>query len=185
MASTISIEVINKEKEYLNYIENHVNRVKKAYNDYFVPLLNIDNMDTTNFSFQELKDAIREAEPIIDNHDLSKYSSIEFYPYRMKYYPTNTEKNDKELMEINKEKYKNAWIHHYKNNPHHPEYWVNDINSSINDMELKYIVEMLCDWMSFGDNTKEWYENKAVDEKEAMSERTKLIVEELMDIILK
>lgn len=35
-----------------------------------------------------------------------------------------------------------AWKHHLANNPHHPEYHDNGVD----DMDLLYIVEMLCDW---------------------------------------
>lgn len=34
---------------------------------------------------------------------------------------------------------------HYKNNPHHPEHFLNGIN----DMDLVDVLELLCDWISY------------------------------------
>ncbi len=55
-------------------------------------------------------------------HDLSKYSSIEFFT-SAKYYqgtssPIDAEKKDKG--------YSFAWLHHRGHNPHHWEYWVDN-----------------------------------------------------------
>lgn len=56
-------------------------------------------------------------------HDLSKYSPIEFFT-SAKYYqgtssPIDAEKNDKG--------YSLAWLHHKGHNPHHWEYWVDNL----------------------------------------------------------
>jgi len=41
-----------------------------------------------------------------------------------------------------KERLKEFLDHHYANNPHHPEHFVNGIN----DMNLMQLLDMLCDW---------------------------------------
>jgi hypothetical protein len=41
--------------------------------------------------------------------------------------------------------------HHYANNPHHPEYYVDGING----MNLLDLVEMLCDWKAAGERHKD------------------------------
>lgn len=177
-----------KEYEYLNYLKNHINKVKEAYYNKFVPLLSDDTearIILKTITVNEFKEAIRNAENNIIKHDESKYYDEEFNHYRIRFYPTIEEKewlkanygnNEDEFVE-------EAWRHHYKNNPHHPKYWVNEETGEINDMPLKFIIEMLCDWMSFGDNTKDFYYNKAVDEKASMSTRTKEIVEQILDIL--
>lgn len=44
----------------------------------------------------------------------------------------------------NLELLKPALDHHYKNNPHHPEYHENGVEG----MDLMLLIEMLCDWMA-------------------------------------
>lgn len=179
-----SLERNQKEEEYIDYIETHRENVKKAYYKYFEPLksMKLDLKFCSNIDFEiALDDCINN----IEIHDESKYSNIEFNPYRLRFYPTEDEKvelEDKDKYAQQQIDFLNAWTHHYKNNPHHPKYWVQE-DGSIKDMELKYIIEMLCDWLSFGDDIRVWYQNKAKDEKEAMSARTKQIVEQLMDLI--
>ena len=80
-----------------------------------------------------------------------------------------------------RENFEKAWEHHYKNNPHHPKYWIKD-DGTILDMEIRYIIEMLCDWLSFGEDIRVWYQT-ADQEKSEMSSKTKAIVEELMELI--
>lgn len=41
-----------------------------------------------------------------------------------------------------------AWQHHLEHNPHHPEYW-----ESIDQMDLLYLLEMLCDWKAASERT--------------------------------
>ena len=139
-----------------------------------------------SISDDELKSAIISVKEDIENHDASKYSEEEFEPYRIKYYPTTNEKNADEetrkLIDFNSEE---AWKHHYKTNDHHPMFWADSENNSPRDMSLGAIIHMLCDWEAmsykFGTSTLDWYNNKASKEKEAMTDRTKVIVEELLD----
>jgi hypothetical protein len=147
--------------------------------------LDKEDLELSSCSVEDFKIAIQEAASNIESHDESKYTDIEFEPYRLKFYPTEDENEilksgDERLQQVSD--FAAAWEHHYKNNPHHPKYWV-EKDGTIKDMELKYIIEMICDWMSFGDDIREWYQNKAKDEKNAMSARTKEIVEELLSII--
>ena len=94
--------------------------------------------------------------------------------------------NDEQQKEM-EQNYQDAWKHHYENNPHHPEHWVDHKTGVIRDMSLDAIVEMLCDWeamsMYHQSSILDWYKNDATDEKKAMTDKTKQIVEELLDII--
>lgn len=181
--SSNSLEKNQKEEEYILYIEQHKERVKLAYNKYFVPLIN-QNLDLNSCSNQEFQEALIACQSNIGLHDMSKYSDIEFGPYRLKWYPTTDESlalEDENLYYQMRQMYEEACKHHIQNNPHHPGYWVNE-DGTIRDMELKYIIEMMCDWLSFGKDIRAWY-SKAEDEKSAMSAKTKEIVEELMELI--
>lgn len=53
-------------------------------------------------------------------------------------------------------KFKQAVQHHYKSNPHHPEYW----DKGIMEMPAEFVLEMLCDWAAAskraGGNVLDW-----------------------------
>ena len=173
--STDSMERNNKEKEYLDYIIEHINFVKKAYKMYMMPLLE-KMVVSTLISDEELKAAIIKVGLNIDTHDASKFSDSEFDPYRANY------------SRLVDESYEEAWKHHYTVNAHHPMHWVNPDTGVIEDMTLDAIVEMICDWeamsIKFNTSTVDWYKTKAIDEKKAMSDKSKEITEELLFNIL-
>ena len=181
-----SSERLKKEQEYLDYIKEHIEFVKKAYVIYFVPLLDktcISNM----ISDSELKDAIEKLSLTIETHDASKFSDAEFDGYRAKYYPTQKEASDPEMQEALADRYERCWVHHYTTNWHHPEYWYNQETKTAKDMPLIAIVEMICDWeamgMKFNNIALSWWEKdpegKAEKEK-IMTSKSIQIAEELM-----
>jgi hypothetical protein len=181
--SSNTLEKNQKEEEYILYIEQHKERVKLSYDKYFAPLIN-QNLDLNSCSNEEFQIALQDCIRNIALHDMSKYSDAEFGPYRLKWYPTvdeSTALEDENLFYQMRQMYEEAWKHHIQNNPHHPQYWV-DEDGNIKDMELKYIIEMMCDWLSFGKDIRAWY-SKAEDEKSVMSAKTKEIVQELMELI--
>ena len=91
---------------------------------------------------EQMSGAISELRNQAINHDQSKFSSEEAEIYAVvvpefaKY-----EYGTKEHSAVG-DKLGPAWKHHLDNNPHHPEYHENGIE----DMDLLYIIEMLCDW---------------------------------------
>ena len=73
--------------------------------------------------------------------------------------------NDKSFLlkldnEKNKKGYSLAWLHHRGRNPHHWEYWIDNLSSGGEALRMpyKYVVEMLCDWIGAGKAYvgKEW-----------------------------
>ena len=151
------MELDNKEKEYMAYIDEHISNVQNAYLKYgetLCKLLNISPFDL----FEKV--AI---------HDQSKYSEEEFDAYRNYFYPCTDEKRNKEEFDI-------AWKHHYENNPHHPEYWKGK------DMCNIAIAEMLLDWeamsVKFHGNTYDYY-LKERDNK-GFSDNTKHILDKIV-----
>lgn len=182
-------EIFQKEYEYIDYLKGHIAGVKKAYKVYFLPLLKRDDLVLKTISVDEFKDGIREAEPDIETHDNSKWETPEFEKYRVHWYYTTTEK---ELMDSNpdymhrcEQEYEEAWKHHREVNAHHPgEYWQDPETGEYKDMSISAIVQMICDWASFGDDIITWYETKADEEKSMMSIRTREILEELLYNVL-
>lgn len=85
-----------------------------------------------------------------------------------------------------------AWLRHIHRNPHHWQYWVlinddPDLDEIILDMPDIYIIEMICDWWSFGwskgDLTEifKWYEERKEHIK--LSEKTRRSVENILNMM--
>ena len=83
-------------------------------------------------------------------HDLSKFSRAEFVP-AAKYYQGNRSPIEAEKEDVG---YSDSWLHHKAHNKHHWEYWC-DYNNDTGEVfphpiPMKYIVEMICDWIGAG-----------------------------------
>ena len=103
-------ELIQKTREYLDYVERHYNNVQKAW----VELNEKCKGKGFNWLYDDfIWNTINEN---IKHHDLSKLSISEFVQYRQYFYPAEGEEKNKELMN-------EAWMHHLGNNPHHWQYW--------------------------------------------------------------
>lgn len=82
-------------------------------------------------------------------HDLSKYSPTEFWG-SVKYFTGNRSPidNEKDI-----KGYSLAWFHHKGRNPHHWEYWIDNVGTYSNNparIPYRYVVEMICDWLAAG-----------------------------------
>jgi len=137
-------ELIEKTREYLDYVERHINNIKKAwievqekcsgmrfiYDDYVFHTLNKE----------------------IELHDVSKLSEQELVQYRQTFYPTTSEPK----IELT-----SAWEHHKNNNPHHWETWTTAPSANPYADEIN-CVHMVIDWLAmsyeFGDTPREYYE---------------------------
>lgn len=157
-----------KEKEYLEYINEHIRNVRIACTKYGERLAK-----TLNISERELN-------AIAARHDESKYYEEEFEGYRQWFFPCSNETKDKKLFD-------KAWEHHYTVNKHHPEFWMDTYNNEPEDMPPIYIAEMLLDWeamsMKFNNNTYDYYMKEK--DKKPFSENTKKILDEVIDIFKK
>ena len=79
-------------------------------------------------------------------HDLSKYGVTEFCS-SAKYFQGSRSPIDAEKEDIG---YSIAWQHHKGHNPHHWEYWIDNVGTKRNDpikIPYEYAVEMVCDWV--------------------------------------
>ena len=112
-------------------------------------------------------------------HDLSKFNPKEFIPYTEWFYGHHGVKLEKEFTyeQLNnqslykmscvsrnylecKKNFDKAWEHHYKNNPHHWNYWL-DKKGVPQRIDGKYLSQMICDWeamgLKFGDTAQNYY----------------------------
>ena len=81
-------------------------------------------------------------------HDMSKFSPTEFWE-SVKYYSGTRSPIDacKEANGISM-----AWMHHKGRNPHHYEYYVDNMDNGgeARKMPYKYAVELICDYLGAG-----------------------------------
>jgi len=153
----VGMEIIAKYKEYLNYLEEHLNNVEISYQ--------VIKDVCRDMSFMKDKRMLDILDDEINYHDVSKLSDEEFNSYRMRFFPTKSEKSGMSgLVEM---LFKKAWKHHVKNNPHHNENWLEEYEDSLfsdkpNDWQID-CVHMIVDWMAMGikfnDTAKDYYEN--------------------------
>ena len=82
-------------------------------------------------------------------HDLSKYGLTEFFA-SAKYFQGTSSPIDAEKKENG---YSIAWQHHKGHNPHHWEYWIDNLGTYKNTpckIPYHYVIEMICDWLGAG-----------------------------------
>ena len=189
-SSSDSLDRVQKEKDYMDYLDKHISGVKEIYKRFFVPMLNANIIcDDAIFSLQDLKNAIIEAKEAVEHHDESKYGELEFNAYRAHWNPTDEEKTrDQNYQNEVDEKYQAAWVAHYTLNDHHPKHWYDFENNVARDMSLGSIIHMLCDWMSFyldsPSRVLEWWINDAEEERKFISPKTITIVDYILYNIL-
>lgn len=96
-------------------------------------------------------------------HDLSKYSPIEFFN-NIKYYEEGISPVDVAKRTVG---YSAAWMHHRGRNPHHYEYWVDNLDNGGTAllMPYKYALEMVCDYIGAGKaySKEKWTQNTPLD----------------------
>jgi hypothetical protein len=141
-----TLEVIQKTKEYLDYVEEHVKNVQKAWE--------VIKKHCTDLPFVYNEKIRKHIDLEIELHDLSKLSAMELVQYRNNFYPCDDEpKNEKAFAR--------AWEHHKHNNHHHWEMWTTKIYEG--NMKAINTVHNVCDWVAmgikFGDSAIEYYEN--------------------------
>lgn len=163
------MKINDRKGEYLNYLNNHILGVQKAYEMIKPIIQSLPNADivTTQLSLN------------IRHHDMSKWTTEEFVPYLNHFYPI-------EGTVYCKEDYDAAWNHHQKRNPHHWQYWIlikDEGDTYPLDMSIEAIIEMLCDWHSFSLRNPEstaydWYQKNKF--KMILSEKTRATVEQLI-----
>lgn len=140
-----TLDVIKKTREYLDYIEDHVLNVQKAWSELQ------DKCKDMRFISDDYVWAL--IDDYVKQHDLSKLSEHEFIQYRKSFYPLEHE---------SKFDMSEAWEHHKENNPHHWENWTKKSGWIPFEWEV-HCVHMVIDWMAmgykFGDTAQSYYES--------------------------
>lgn len=145
------IEKLKKTREYLDYLERHYNNVQKAWEIVKVALKS-EPCIFDDFRYFSIQDELKE-------HDLSKFSATEFTAYRVKFFPTELEKERSD--ERHRENFELAWAHHKASNDHHHETWIKREHGHPYYREWA-CAQMICDWVAmsleFGEKSpREYY----------------------------
>lgn len=133
---------IKSTREYLDYLENHLNNIAKAFAELSDAC---DGMVWVgdDYTWHTLRKEVLE-------HDLSKFSKEEFIQYRDKFFPVKVEKH-------HESEFEKAFENHKANNTHHFE----SIRTDYRGNTEKDIVHMIIDWTAmgykFGDNAESFY----------------------------
>ncbi|MBO7044650.1 hypothetical protein J6W34_09270 [bacterium] len=160
--------------EYGKYLKSHKDNVVNAYVLLEKIMPEIFN-DINKYEFEKM----------ISKHDSSKFSEEEYKAYEDYFYG-----NEKPTSDETKKAFNYAWLHHIHHNPHHWQYWVLNNDSGKEEcleMPKKYIIEMLCDWLSFslrkGDINElfKFYEKNRLNMK--LNDKTRRIVENYLNRI--
>ena len=138
-------------EKYKEYLTGHIGNVAKA----------LEVLATLDIPY--VTEHIDELREIVKEHDASKYEEPEWSAYLHHFYPTNDEEA---MME---EEFENACKHHIRANKHHWNYWCDEDNNLIEDIDEEeyklYIIERICDWLSMAAQhdegpTEYWNANK-------------------------
>ena len=152
----VTRELIIKTRQYLDYLDEHINCVDKAF----------------HIVIEKCKDLWFTEEPYLSElkvqimwHDASKMSGQEFIPYRKKFFTSQFDKNIEEG-------FKWAWVHHKRNNYHHHETAETDLD----------VVHMVIDWLAMElagkDSAEEYWRKNKRNMK--LSKEHKAFIEDLL-----
>lgn len=140
----IGQQYISKTREYLDYLEEHLDNIRKAFQELSEAcdgMIWVGDDCTWHTLRQE-----------VCHHDISKFSAEEFVQYRDRFFPLHIPSAE-DYASFDK-----AWEHHKANNTHHHE----SIRTDGRGNTEKDLVHMLVDWVAmgykFGKTAKEYYE---------------------------
>lgn len=171
--TTQFIQELQRTREYLDYLEDHYNRVQQAWT-----LLKEIAKDQLF-----IQDDYRyfTIDAMIKNHDISKLWPEEFVQYRQRFFPTAEEKSAG-VIEVVKRRFDEAWEHHKSVNDHHWENWtkgevkitsqvgllggdIHERSYTCHDFPYMdiFFAHMVCDWMAMDSKNgnvspREYYE---------------------------
>jgi hypothetical protein len=146
------VEVIQKTRDYLDYIQEHYYNVQRAWEE--IKKKCFDMVFVSDDYLRGWLDV-----EVID-HDISKLSNQEFIQYRRRFFPTNAEKELKS--DQSKHDFKLAWASHQFHNDHHWQTWTEENSEVRTSTNMVNCVHMVVDWTAMGykfnDTPREYYE---------------------------
>lgn len=164
-------QIVEKQNEYRLYIDTHRKNVAKAWTEIQEKCGDIIKSKISTLQIALIDENIK-------NHDMSKYSDVEFDAYRKWFHYVDESEKDKAAFD-------KAWKHHYENNLHHPNSWKNSGNEDL--MPYYFIVEMVADWQAmgyvFGNNAKEYYERNKAEIQGKLGKKQIAWTEELLNAL--
>lgn len=130
-------DYIDRTRDYLNYIEEHLENVRKA----FIEL----SEACEGMSWVGDDCAWHSLRAEVMSHDLSKFTKEEFAQYRDSFFPVNDSDKACSCFDV-------AWENHKRNNHHHHETATNYLD----------VIHMVIDWTAmgykFGDDAQSYFE---------------------------
>ena len=133
---------------YDEYLQEHKNNVRKAFEWLVNNIPELFNESPIDNFFQDVE------HQCVYAHDASKTDIDEYDAYDKYFYGGNRS------YEVTEE-FNYAWLRHIHKNEHHWQHWVlhmDDGGEKVLDMPSVYIIEMICDWWSFGFKDNNLYE---------------------------
>jgi hypothetical protein len=141
-----TLDIINKTREYLDYVEEHYANIQKAWAE-LQGVCKDMHFVYDDFVFHTISGEV-------ENHDLSKLSKEEFVQYRENFFLCDGEPSHSPT------DFMLAWEHHKTHNPHHYETWTTMAETYPNELTV-HCVHMVLDWMAMGykfnDTAEEFY----------------------------
>lgn len=146
LKSMVALDYIKNTRAYLDYLEEHINNVQKAW------LLIQDKCKHMHFVYDDQMFFWIDDE--VMRHDISKFSKEEFVPYRQRFHKVDGES-------VPLYSFDDAWEHHKVFNDHHWETWTTKEYKIPYEWKV-HCVHMVIDWVAmsfkFGGTAKEYYE---------------------------
>lgn len=158
MADMEGLRHVAKIREYLDYVEDHLRNVARAW-DIVQRALGNDWPMWDDHLFWTIDGLIRE-------HDISKLSHAEFIPYQQKFFPVKGRAAGCDCLPFDDgipvaTDFGPAWVHHKENNPHHWETWTTSPKRFPNE-HVCHLICMVVDWVAmglkFGDTAESYYQ---------------------------
>jgi len=129
---------IQKTREYLDYLEEHIDNVRKAFCELSEVCRDMYWV-SDDYQWHNLRGDIIQ-------HDISKFSRYEFVQYRDSFFPVKESDKNNSCIE-------DAWEHHKSKNSHHHETVKN----------FSDVIHMVIDWTAmgykFGGTAQQYYES--------------------------
>ena len=170
MTYMMAIENIETIRNYLDYVDEHLDNVRESWNRFKAmdqaaqtATGGADTFLVDDFLYWEIDNWVR-------SHDISKLSIEELVPYAewfcgrygVKYDMWDDGGCGYTQHEECRAAFLAAWKHHKEHNPHHWETWTQRGNTYPNEQYV-HCIGMVLDWMAmgitFGDTAEEYYEN--------------------------